>query len=137
MTSIDSREHPHSITEMLAVHRVSRRGRQRLEKTARPISGGGNGARVAGATPVSGPKGAVTLLVDLPEWATAEDIAVAFPTLGDEQIETVRRFGAERTAAAGEVLYRQQDPHSAMYVILEGRITIIDGYGGAHEHRIV
>jgi thioredoxin reductase (NADPH) len=73
------------------------------------------------------------LLIDVPEWATAEDMAVAFPALSDEQIEASRRFGAERAVPAGEVLYRRHDPHFAMYVILEGRVHIIDDYGGAHE----
>ena len=87
--------------------------------------------------PDSGPERATTVLVDLPEWVTAEDQAVAFPPLGGEQIEVFRRVGTERAAAAGEVLYRRQDPHPALYVILEGRVRIIDDYGGAHERGIV
>jgi len=77
------------------------------------------------------------VLVDAPEWATAEDVAVAFPALSDEQIEAFRHFGAERTVGAGEVLYRRQDPHFAMYVILGGRVAIIDDYGGAQERALL
>ena len=77
------------------------------------------------------------MLVDAPEWATAEDVAVAFPALSDEQIEAFRRFGAERMVGAGEVLYRRQDPHFAMYVILGGRVAIIDDYGGAQERALL
>ena len=87
--------------------------------------------------PDSGPERATTVLVDLPEWVTAEDQAVAFPPLGGEQIEVFRRAGTERAAAAGEVLYRRQDPHPALYVILKGRVRVIDDYGGAHERAIV
>jgi thioredoxin reductase (NADPH) len=96
-----------------------------------------NEARAAGAAPASHPRRATTVLVNAPEWATAEDVAVAFPPLGAEQIEAFRRFGVERMVAAGEVLYRRQDPHFAMYVILEGRVAIIDDFGGAHERVLV
>ena len=102
------------------------------------MSTDGNQARAAGAAQVSGPERATTVLVDIPEWVmTAEDVAVAFPTLGDEQIEAFRRFGAERAVAAGEVLRRRQDPHSDMYVILEGRVAIIDDFGGPQERALV
>jgi len=101
------------------------------------MSGDGNGARAAAVTPLSGPERAATLLVDLPRWVTAEDIAAAFPRLGGERIEAFRRFGTERAAAAGEALYRRHDPHPALYVILEGRVRIIDDFGGPHERGIV
>jgi len=96
-----------------------------------------SGGRAARAAQVSAPRRATTVLVDLPGWVTADDLAVAFPALGDEQIEAFRQFGAERAVAAGEVLYRRQDPHSALYVILEGRVKIIDDFGGPHERGIV
>jgi thioredoxin reductase (NADPH) len=93
-------------------------------------------ARAVGVARVASPQPA-TALLDLPEWITAEDVAVAFPALRDEHIVTFRQFGVERTVAAGEVLYRRQDPHQAMYAIVEGRVAIIDDYGGAHEHGVV
>ena len=68
--------------------------------------------------------------------APGED-AVAFPVLSDEQIEALRRFGRERTVDAGEILYRQQDASFALLVILEGRVAVIDDYGGAHERMVV
>ena len=101
------------------------------------MAGDGSGARAAGAAQVSGPERATTALVDLPGWVTAEDMAVAFPVLGDEQIEVFRRFGADRAVVAGEVLYRRQSPYSALYVILEGRVRIIDDIGGPHERALV
>jgi thioredoxin reductase (NADPH) len=101
------------------------------------MSSDGNGAHTAAVTPLSGPEPATTVLVDLPGWVTAEDIAVGFPLLGGEQIEAFRRFGTERAAAAGEVLYRRQDPHPALYVILAGRVRIIDDLGRPHERGIV
>src|SRR5215472_3408461 len=95
-----------------------------------------SGARAARAAEVSAPWRA-TVLVDLPGWVTADDLAVAFPALGDAQIEVFRQFGAERAVAVGEVLYRRQDSHSSLYVILEGRVKIIDDFGGPHERGIV
>ena len=65
--------------------------------------------RAVGAAQASGHEWATSVLVDVPEWATTEDVAVAFPTLSDEQIEAFRRFGEERAVAGGEVLYRRQD----------------------------
>jgi CRP-like cAMP-binding protein len=97
------------------------------------VDGRDNETRAAGPAPVSGPNRASTVLVDAPEWVTAEDEAVAFPALGDEQIEAFRRFGVERAVPAGQVLCRRQDPRFAMYVILEGRVHIIDDLGGEHE----
>ena len=67
----------------------------------------GNQVRVAGSVQVHGRGRATMVLVDIPGWATAEDAAVAFPTLGDKQIEAFGRFGVERAVAAGEVLYRR------------------------------
>jgi hypothetical protein len=40
-------------------------------------------------------------------------------------------------AAAGEILYRQQDASFALLVILKGRIAVIDDFGGAHERVVV
>jgi len=73
------------------------------------------------------------VLVEIPEWVTAEDENVAFHALGDEQIEACRGFGVERAVPAGEVLSRRQAPLHAMYVILEGAVQIVDDLGGAHE----
>src|SRR5215469_2619633 len=126
MTSIDSRER-------LTVDG----GRQQRDTSARTTGSGRNGARAADVAPPSGPERAMTALVDLPGWVTADDLAVAFPVLGDAQIEVFRRFGTERTAAAGQVLYHGQDATSALYVILEGQVRIVYDYGGPHEHDIV
>jgi thioredoxin reductase (NADPH) len=68
---------------------------------------------------------------------TPGEDAVAFPVLSDEQIKALRRFGRERAVDAGEVLYRQQDASFALLVILNGRVAVIDDYGGAHERVVV
>jgi thioredoxin reductase (NADPH) len=107
------------------------------ERRDESVGGHDDESRAADVAQVSGAEQATRVLVDPPEWATAEDIAAAYPALGAEQIEAFRRFGAERTVPAGEVLYRRHHPHFAMYVILEGRVRIIDDLGGAHERGTV
>jgi len=90
-------------------------------------------ARVAGPVSTSGLKEPTTVLVELPEWVTGEDEAVAFPALGDEQIEACSRFGVERAVPAGEVLSGRPLAMHAMYVMLEGGVQVVDDLGGAHE----
>jgi thioredoxin reductase (NADPH) len=68
---------------------------------------------------------------------TTDEDAVAFPELSDEQIGVLRRFGLERAVGAGEILYRRQDASFALFVILEGRVAVVDDYGGAHERVMV
>src|SRR3954464_9184469 len=97
----------------------------------------GNEAPAVGAVQGTRLDQAATVLVDLPEWATAEDVAVAWPALGDEQIDAFGRFGEERPFGTGEILYRQEDSNFAMYVVLQGRVRIIEDYGGAQEHPTV
>jgi hypothetical protein len=106
------------------------RARERKDES---VGSHDNEARAAGAAQASGHARATTVRIDAPEWATPKDVAVAFPALSDEQIGAFRRFGVERAVDGGEVLYRRQDPHFAMYVVLEGRVAIIDDYGGAQE----
>jgi hypothetical protein len=68
---------------------------------------------------------------------TTDEHAAALPELSDEQIDVLRRFGRGRTVGAGDILYRQQDASFALLVILEGRVTVIDDFGGAHERAVV
>jgi len=61
----------------------------------------------------------------------------AFPELSDEQINALRRFGRERTANAGDILFRQEDANFALLVVLDGRIAVVADYGGAQESVVV
>src|SRR5258705_7024362 len=51
------------------------------------------------------------------------------PTLSASQLSTLRDLGEERTAEAGEVLYRVGDRDYPFIVIVEGEVVIIDGAG--------
>jgi thioredoxin reductase (NADPH) len=66
-----------------------------------------------------------------------DDVNVALPVLSDGQIEAMRRFGRERAAEAGEILYRRGDTSFALLVILRGRVAVYDGYGGPGERVVV
>ena len=53
----------------------------------------------------------------------------AFPRLGDEQVETLSRVGERRRTQPGEALYAQGEPTSDFFVILEGLVAIVEGFG--------
>jgi len=67
----------------------------------------------------------------------------AFPRLTDELIAPLDAAGSRRPLTAGEILVKAGDPQSAFYVILSGRVAIVDAHGtpkervlGVHdEHR--
>ncbi len=61
----------------------------------------------------------------------------AFPLLTDEQIELFRRFGAERLYEAEAVLFRPGDPTTDFFVVLEGRVAILDDHGRSDERVVV
>ena len=63
--------------------------------------------------------------------------SAAFPLLTDEHIELLRRFGQEQTFEAGDMLFRPGDPTTDFFVVLEGRVAIIDDYGRPDERLIV
>jgi thioredoxin reductase (NADPH) len=51
------------------------------------------------------------------------------PTLSAAQLLTIAGVGAERTAAAGEVLFRAGDAVYPFIAILEGQVAVLDGAG--------
>jgi thioredoxin reductase (NADPH) len=69
----------------------------------------------------------------------------AFPRLSDDLIAPLDAVGVRRPLTAGEILFNAGDRDSAFYVVLSGRVAIIDAYGtkkervlGVHEaHRFV
>ena len=80
--------------------------------------------------------------------AAAEEIFdrdEAFPRLSDDLIAPLDAAGVRRPLTAGEILFDAGDRDSAFYVVLSGRVAIIDAYGtkkervlGVHEaHRFV
>jgi thioredoxin reductase (NADPH) len=57
------------------------------------------------------------------------DLHGAFPRLTDEQIETLGDGGEHRPVQAGEVLYTQGERTSEFFVILSGKVAVVEGTG--------
>jgi thioredoxin reductase (NADPH) len=60
----------------------------------------------------------------------------AFPRLTEDQVRRLETEGERRATQAGEVLFREGDERYDFYVVLDGRVAVIDGYGCSDE-RIV
>src|SRR5215213_9922237 len=52
------------------------------------------------------------------------------PTLREDQIEILRRYGQTRKSEAGDVLFRAGDTSNDFIVILEGVVEVIDDFAG-------
>jgi thioredoxin reductase (NADPH) len=68
--------------------------------------------------------------------AETPDLAGAFPRLSQEQIDRLAAHGERRRVDAGEVLYREGDRSCDFYVVLEGKVAIVEAEGTDQE-RIV
>jgi thioredoxin reductase (NADPH) len=52
----------------------------------------------------------------------------AFPTLTAEQIDRARQYGTAKTFAAGDVLFETGDSHISMFILLSGRLDILQSH---------
>ncbi|GAA1928927.1 FAD-dependent oxidoreductase [Streptantibioticus ferralitis] len=52
----------------------------------------------------------------------------AYPRLSDQQIEILAECGERRQVRSGEVLFREGHPCSQFFVVLSGKVAIIEGY---------
>jgi thioredoxin reductase (NADPH) len=59
----------------------------------------------------------------------------AFPRLSDAQIETLARRGERQHIEPGELLFRERDKRYDFFVVLDGKVTVVSGYGG--EERMI
>ena len=59
----------------------------------------------------------------------------AFPRLSDTQIETLARHGERQRVEPGEVLFREGDKRYDFFVVLDGKVVVVAGYGG--EERMI
>jgi thioredoxin reductase (NADPH) len=57
----------------------------------------------------------------------------AFPRLGEELLAVLDVAGQRRSLANGKVLYRAGDPSSEFFVVLHGRVALVDGFGSGAE----
>src|SRR4051794_5497511 len=61
----------------------------------------------------------------------------AFPTLSENQVERLAAYGTERPTEAGEVLFRAGDSSYDFFLLLEGKVAIVDQYQGPEERLVV
>jgi thioredoxin reductase (NADPH) len=59
----------------------------------------------------------------------------AFPRLSDQQIQALARRGERRPTQPGQVLCREGDRGCDFFVVLEGRVAVVEGFGG--DERVV
>jgi thioredoxin reductase (NADPH) len=59
------------------------------------------------------------------------DLEGAFPRLSEEQISRLAKYGTRRPTQAGEVLYREGEEFGDFFVILDGKVMVIEDYEGS------
>src|SRR5215210_884409 len=52
------------------------------------------------------------------------------PTLREDQIEILRRYGETRKTEVGDILFRAGDTSNDFIVVLEGEVEVIDDFAG-------
>src|SRR5918995_5055789 len=52
------------------------------------------------------------------------------PTLREDQIEVLSRYGQTRKTEVGEVLFRAGDTSNDFFVVLEGEVGVVDDFAG-------
>ena len=65
------------------------------------------------------------------------DAVGAFPRLTDDQVASLETGGTRRSVRAGEVLIREGAPSNDFFVILTGKVAVIDEGDGDGERRIL
>ncbi|WP_370178590.1 FAD-dependent oxidoreductase [Rhodococcus wratislaviensis] len=65
------------------------------------------------------------------------DAVGAFPRLTDDQVASLETGGTRRSVRAGEVLIREGAPSNDFFVILSGKVAVIDEGDGDGERRIL
>src|ERR687895_380136 len=60
----------------------------------------------------------------------AEIRSTRAPTLREDQIEILRRYGQTRKTEVGEVLFRAGDTSNDFIVVLEGEVEVVDDFAG-------
>ncbi len=61
---------------------------------------------------------------------TGEIRSTRAPTLREDQIEILRRYGQTRKTKVGEILFRAGDTSNDFIVVLEGKVEVIDDFAG-------
>ncbi len=73
------------------------------------------------------------IVVDAPLPAPADetpDTHGAFPRLSDQQLEALAEHGHRRRTERGDILFREGEESSELFVVLEGRVAIVENHEG-------
>ncbi|MCU1666836.1 MAG: cyclic nucleotide-binding protein, partial [Pseudonocardia sp.] len=81
----------------------------------------------AGATSASSPR-MEDLLANVPPEETP-DLSGAFPRLDEARIRTLEALGERRPVTRGDVLIAEGQPEDTFYVVLSGRVAVVEGLG--------
>jgi thioredoxin reductase (NADPH) len=65
--------------------------------------------------------------------AETPDIHGAYPRLSGPQLKDLAAYGMRRRTRPGDVLFREGDPTCDFFVVLEGKVAVVEGYGTAGE----
>ncbi|MDQ1459800.1 MAG: thioredoxin reductase [Actinomycetota bacterium] len=68
-----------------------------------------------------------------PALTESPDLYGAFPRLSDEQIAALMRVGERRRVRRGDVLHREGDGNCDFFVILEGKVAVVEESGAGEE----
>jgi thioredoxin reductase (NADPH) len=64
--------------------------------------------------------------LDVPE---TPDVYGAYPRLTDQQIATLEKYGQVQQTQQGQVLFQEGDKTCDFFVILQGKVAIVEGFG--------
>ena len=70
------------------------------------------------------------------EFEETRDQQGAFPRLGDEALAALETHGSRRAVAVGDVLFAAGDAHYDFFVVLSGKVAIVQNAGCADENVI-
>jgi thioredoxin reductase (NADPH) len=68
------------------------------------------------------------LLADVPPGETP-DLSGAFPRLEESRLRSLEAYGERRPTVRGDVLIAEGEPEDTFFVVLSGRVAVVDGYG--------
>ncbi len=67
--------------------------------------------------------------MDMPHMSETPDIHGAYPRLSQQQIDQLAGYGQRRATNLGDVLFQEGQRDRSFFVILEGKVAIVEGYG--------
>ena len=71
-----------------------------------------------------------------PEFEETRDRQGAFPRLGDDIVAALEEYGARRATNLGDVLFADGDPTYDFFVVLSGKVAIVQNAGCEDERTI-